>query len=74
MVCLGVGGGVLGTAVFGDSGGGAILGVAMVTLVCAAIALAVLPRWRDPKHRPVAGAAVLYAGAVITLVAGLLAR
>jgi hypothetical protein len=74
MVCLGVGGGVLGGAVYGDSGMSAVLGVAMVTLLCAAIALAVLPRWRDPKHGPVAGAAVLYAGAVITLVSGLLAR
>ncbi|MDT4974938.1 MAG: hypothetical protein QOE76_3718 [Frankiales bacterium] len=42
-------------------------------MVCAAIALAVLRQWRDPKHGPVAGADVLYAGAVITLLAGLLA-
>jgi hypothetical protein len=74
MVCLGVGGGVLGSAVYGDRGGSVVLGVAVVTLVCAAIALAVLPRWRDPKHGPGAGAAILYAGAAITLGAGLLAR
>jgi hypothetical protein len=74
MVCLGAGGGVLGSAVFGDNGGSAVVGIGLVSLVCAAVALAVLPRWRNPQHGPVAGAAVVYAGAVITLVAGLLAR
>ncbi|BEP11700.1 hypothetical protein acdb102_00110 [Acidothermaceae bacterium B102] len=74
MVCLGVGGGVLASAMFDDSGGSAVVGVVLVSLVCAAVALRALPKWRDPKHTPVAGAVVLYVGAGITLVAGLLAR
>jgi hypothetical protein len=74
MVALGVCSGVLGTAVFGGGTGSAVLGVALITAVSALAGLAVLPPWRDPKHGPVAGAAVLYAGAAITLVAGLLGR
>ena len=59
FLAVGLGGSLLGAAGFGFAWPPTVLVVA----VTAAIGLRALPRWRDTKHGPRAGAAVLYVGA-----------
>jgi hypothetical protein len=49
--------------------------LAFVLIMAATVGLSRLPRWRDPKHGPIAGAMVLCAGAAaISLSAYLIAK
>jgi len=56
---VGFSGSLLGAAIFGFAWPPTVLAIA----VMAALGLRVLPRWRDTKHGPRAGAVVLYVGA-----------
>ena len=58
---------MLGAAIFGFSWQPRIFCLVLV----AAIGLKALPRWRDPKHGPRMGAAVLYTGAAVFLIGAL---
>lgn len=55
------------SAVFGFD----LLALVFIVLVAVAIGLAVLPRWRDERHGPATGAAVILAGALIAAAVGL---
>lgn len=61
---------VLASAVLGFDAGAATFAIT----VGASAALFALPRWRDPKHRPAAGAAILCGGAALMLALALVVR
>lgn len=71
MVVLGAAGAFAASAAFGDRGPSAWVGVAVATIAMTVLTLTVLPAWRDPKHGPATGAAVLYAAALLAAAAAL---
>ena len=70
VVLLMAAGASLGAAVFGYDLGA----VVSALVVGSGVALLALPPWRDPRHGPAAGAAVLCVGALLVLVLAQLLR
>lgn len=68
FLAVGFGGSLLGAAIFGFSWPPLVL----CLTVMAAMGLCALPRWRDTKHGPRAGAGVLWAGAAVAVLLSLI--